>query len=256
MYSWSVEGAYNKPSNADKLEAYLIELGAPVNGEGKLHRALKKFSGNSETDATANAKADFEAMMARIDYQKLKDMGLSMEHTFAYSVSDLHNNVVAEWHYPNEHSLVDTKVVESLLTIKMRFPKDLAAYCDVQVLLNGETAYTFTTEDSVLEKTYRVDTYPQDAVFASHIVLKEGIDTPADNEAVRVGCAYTYLLTNRNAAGEIVSSSSVSDATIETQWHYLTIPGRKLSEWLQRYGNAEILRFHIDGKTTEKESVY
>lgn len=61
-YSWSVSGPSN-PSNADKLEAYLIELGAPAK-DGKLDGAMVQVQGISEADCDQKVIRQFNEVIS------------------------------------------------------------------------------------------------------------------------------------------------------------------------------------------------
>ena len=241
----SGEGA---EANRGALAAYLEELGAPApNGSMPNGRALKPFSGKDAADAAAACKAHFETIVSRIDYSKIKELGLQYWQQYRYEASDLHGNVIAEWRYPNADAGIDTVVVKSLLTVRMEFSSTLAACCDIKVLCNGEELPK--TNDSIFEGNYRVTEYPQDAVFTAQITKKDGAG-PAADEGIQTGCIHRFLLTNRNAAGEILSTSREYDWNHGYTWHYMLIPGKNFDKWLEKYGTAEIARFHIDGTST------
>lgn len=246
-YSWSVDGPY-VPSNADKLEAYLIELGAPADG-GKLNNTMVYIQNVSEEECDKEAIQRFNEVVNKIDYNKLKDMNLSLQHTYTYRLLNSHYTTIAEWTYPNEHAAIDTVVTHSLLSIRIAFGADLPKYCDAELLLNGKVVKTLAEGDTIYEDDFEVTKFPQDMLYSSHFTKKV---TPTDTIGLHLGARYYYLLTNRNAANEIVSSSEVYAAEKGVAWGAYTIgvPSTKLDSWLERYGNQSIVLFHIDGKNT------
>lgn len=246
-YSWNVAGP-SVPSNADKLEAYLIELGAPAK-EGKLNDAMVQIQGVSEADCNQRAIRQFNEVVSKIDYAKVKEMGVSIQHIFTYSLRDAHYNAIAEWKYPNEQANIDTVVTHSLLSIRMVFGADLPKYCDAELLLNGEVVKTLAEGDTVYEADFKVTKFPQDLLYSSHFTKRV---TPTDTIGLHLGARYYYLLTNRNAANEVVSSSEVYAAEQGVAWGTYTgsVSSIKLDNWLEKYGNRSIVLFHIDGKNT------
>lgn len=246
-YSWSVDGPY-APSNADKLEAYLIELGAPADG-GKLNNTMVYIQNVSEEECDKEAIQRFNEVVNKIDYNKLKDMNLSLQHTYTYRLLNSHYTTIAEWTYPNEHAAIDTVVTHSMLKICMKFGAGVPKYCDAEVLYNGkEVLKTLTENDTVYEATFKIWEFPQDVLFQSHFTRNS---TPYDSSWIWVGAEYQYELQNFNAADQVVSSSKKMDANVY-KWHIMHMPDTLMDRWLERCGNHGIVLFHIDGKNTKQ----
>ena len=70
---------------------------------------------------------------------------------------------------------------------------------------------------------------------------------------MRLGGQYYYLLTNRNAANEIVSSSETRALTDGKSWGTNNVLASRFDKWLEKYQNRGIVLFHIDGKNTKGE---
>ncbi|MGN0234722.1 MAG: hypothetical protein ACI4BD_00180 [Paludibacteraceae bacterium] len=245
-YSWSVSGPSN-PSNANKLEAYLIELGAPVKN-GQLNNATVQIQGISEADCNQKAIQQFNEVISKIDYAKVKAMGIGMQNTFTYRLMDSRYNPIAEWKYPNPEANLDTVVTHSLLSIRMVFGADLPKYCEAKVLLNGDVVKTLAEGDTIYKADFEVTNFPQDALFQAQLVKKAD---PEEGTVLHLNGQYYYLLTNRNAADEIVSSSVESALTEGTSWGTSSVLASRFDKWLERYQNRGIVLFHIDGKNTE-----
>lgn len=245
-YSWSVAGPY-APSNADKLEAYLIELGAPADN-GKINNTMVYIKTVSEEECDKEAIRRFNEVVNKIDYNKVKDMNLSLQHTFTYRLLNSQFAPIAEWKYPNEHAKIDTVVTYSLLKINMKFGAGVPKYCDAEILYNGvEVLDTLTVNDTVYEGEFKIWKFPQDVLFQTHFTRNS---TPYDSSRIWVGAKYQYELQNFNASGEVVSSSAALDDNVY-DWHFMDMSDTVMGRWLERYGNHGIVSFHIDGKNTK-----
>lgn len=245
-YSWSVSGPSN-PSNADKLESYLIELGAPAKN-GKLDGAMVQVQGISEADCDQKVIRQFNEVISKIDYAKVKEMGIGMQHTYTYRLKNSHYTPIAEWKYPNPEANLDTVVTHSLLSVRMVFGADLPKYCEAKVLLNGEVVKTLAEGDTIYEGDFKVTNFPTDVLFQAQLEKKAD---PEEGAVLRLGGQYYYLLTNRNAANEVVSSSEARALTEGKSWGTNSVLASRFDKWLERYQNRGIVLFHIDGKNTE-----
>ena len=247
-YSWSVSGPSN-PSNADKLEAYLIELGAPAK-DGKLDGAMVQVQGISEADCDQKVIRQFNEVISKIDYSKVKEMGIGMQHIYTYRLMNSHYTPIAEWKYPNPEANLDSVVTHSLLSVRMEFGADLPKYCNAKILLNGEVVKTLAEGDTIYEEDFRITKFPTDVLFQAQLEKKAA---PEEGAVLRLGGQYYYLLTNRNAANEIVSSSETRALTDGKSWGTNNVLASRFDKWLEKYQNRGIVLFHIDGKNTEGE---
>ena len=241
MYQLSVEGP-NSLTNADKLEAYLIELGAPAEN-GKLENATIYIKRASEQECDQEAIRQFNEIVKKIDYEKIKEMGLSLQHNYSFCLLNVHYLPLAEWNYPNENVQIDTVPTHADLGFKMIILSSYATYCNVELLMNDSVVKTFSPTDTLYSGNFNSTNLPKEMTFSTRCSVK---DMQVDSTTkVTIGYQYSYSIINYNKGNEVLSSNSNESIKFALELHHSS-----LQKWVDERGNRTLITFNIDGKNT------